>query len=512
MKNRSFLAAAALACWALSAGTAVAEPIGNAVRIVNKVTGSLDQQQRDLAVGDGVNQNEAIEVAADALGELKLRDDTKLALGPGARLVLDKFVYDPAAPAGSVSANLVKGAFRFITGLSRKQNYELRTPSASITVRGTVFDVYVDADGATWLLLLEGSVRVCNTAGQCTDVTNPCGVVHISAAGTLDGPQGWPAQTRQINFDTAFPFVSTPPSIDATPAFTRTAVELNQCAKPKSDTQRAEAPSPQTPAESAPQQQTYAPPPPRYERHEPSQAYTPAPPPVVLTRGFSGGYVGVVAGAVWQRPDPFLDCYDFTNPDPRVCSTDISFSIPGNTFNLNDTGFLGGGQIGYNFTFGNIVLGVEADIAYTNIDATSTFLQPFPCCVRDTVLHQELSSLSTVRGRLGYAFDNVLVYATGGLAVGQVEYSFRLTDPQFVGGGSASDSDSKLAVGYTGGAGVEISLGEWSLKTEYLFYDLGQETLNAPFLIGGVPEPFTFRPEFETQGHIVRIGTNFHFD
>jgi outer membrane immunogenic protein len=225
---------------------------------------------------------------------------------------------------------------------------------------------------------------------------------------------------------------------------------------------------------------------------------------------FAGGYVGAVAGAVWQQRNPFLGCHDFTNLDPNVCSTDISFSIPGNAFTLNDTGFLVGGQIGYNFAFGKVVLGVEADIAYTSIDATSTFLQPFGCCVRDTFLHQELSSLSTVRGRLGYAFDNVLLYATGGLAVGQVEYSFRLTDPSLV--GFAGDSNSKLAVGYTGGAGIEIKFGQWSLKTEYLFYDLGKETLTAPFLIGGAQEPFTFRPEFHTQGHIVRIGTNFHFN
>ena len=81
---------------------------------------------------------------------------------------------------------------------------------------------------------------------------------------------------------------------------------------------------------------------------------------------------------------------------------------------------------------------------------------------------------------------------------------------QHAGGGFArGDSSSKLAVGYTGGAGVEISFGQWSLKTEYLFYDLGQETLTAPFLIGGAPEPFIFRPEFDTQGHILRVGTNF---
>jgi opacity protein-like surface antigen len=516
MKSNSFIAASlALIVSCMAASSAFAEPIGSAVRIVNKVTGEIDQRQRQLKTADAVNQNEAIAVAADSLGELKLNDDTKLALGPGSRMVLDKFVYDPAPSAGTVSVNLLSGAFRFITGLSRKGNYQLRTPSASITVRGTVFDVYVDAAGGTWLLLLEGSVRACNAANQCADVSNPCGVVHITPTGSLDGPQGWPGATRPISFATAFPFVVTPPSIDATPLFTRTAVELNQCGPKKPDVQKVEAPQTPTPPSPsktpAPQQQAYTPPPPppSYD-NEPSTPYTPVtPPPVVLTRNFAGAYVGVVAGAVWQQPDPFLNCFDYTNPDPNVCSTADSFGISGSFFSLNDTGFLGGAQIGYNFEAGNLVVGVEADIAYTSINTTSSFQQPFPCCVRDTFMHQELSSLSTVRGRLGYAAGNILLYATGGLAVGQVEYAFGLTDDQFVGGGFAGASNSQLKVGYTGGAGVEISFGQFSVKTEYLFYDLGQETLTAPFLIGGAPEPFTFRPEFDTQGHILRIGTNF---
>ncbi|MGZ5915607.1 MAG: FecR family protein, partial [Hyphomicrobium sp.] len=103
MKTNSFIAATlASLVLCMAASTAFAEPIGSAVRIVNKVTGSLDQQRHDLTVGDNVSQNEAIEVASDALGELKLRDDTKLALGPGSRLVLDKFVYNPAPSTGAV--------------------------------------------------------------------------------------------------------------------------------------------------------------------------------------------------------------------------------------------------------------------------------------------------------------------------------------------------------------------------------------------------------------------------
>jgi opacity protein-like surface antigen len=510
--NRPVLIAAMVASIVMSAAasTASAESIGSAVRIVNTVTGSLDQQQRNLATGDNVSQNEAIEVASDALGEFKLRDDTKLALGPGSRLVLDKFVYNPAPSAGAVGVNLVKGAFRFITGLSRKGDYQLRTPSATITVRGTIFDVYVDDAGGTWLLLLEGSVRVCNTANQCTNISNPCGVVHVSPSGALDGPQGWPAQTRPINFATAFPFVVTPPTIDPSPLFTRTAVESNQCAKPiKPQTQQAQAPP--TPSYQPPQQ--------KYSAKKAMPYTAPVVPPPVVIKNFAGAYVGLVAGAVGQRNDPYLGCNDFTNSPPSVCSTQVSFGIPGNAFEANTVGFTGGAEVGYNFRTGNIVLGVEGDISYTDIDFTGHYDQSFvfPCCtvVWASSMHQSLNSLSTVRARFGYAFDNVLIYGTGGLAVGQVEYEFRLNFPD-VGGpgllGVAGDEKSKLAVGYTGGAGIEVGFGPWSLKTEYFFYNLGDETLNAPFTIAGAPQPFAFRPHFVTEGQVVRVGTNFRLN
>ena len=509
MKTNSFIAATlASLVLCMAASTASAEPIGSAVRIVNKVTGSLDQQKHDLTVGDNVSQNEAIDVASDALGELKLRDDTKLALGPGSRLVLDKFVYNPAPSTGAVGVNLVKGAFRFITGLSSKGNYELRTPSAVISVRGTVFDVYVDQAGGTWLLLLEGSVRVCNRSNQCTDVVNPCGVVHVTSAGTLDDPLGWPAQTRPISFTTAFPFVVTPPSIDATPLFTRTAVESNQCAKPiKPQTQKAEAP-PQTPS--------YTPPAPKYAAKKAPTYTAPVAPAPVVIRDFSGAYVGLVAGVVGQRNDPYLGCNDFTNTPPSNCSTLVSFGIPGNAYEANSVGFTGGGQAGYNFRTGNLVLGVEGDVTYTDIDFTGHFdrIFVFPCCtdVVASTVHQSLNSLSTVRARVGYAFDNVLIYGTGGLAVGQVEYEFKYVFPDLGAPGvtgTANDRKSGLELGYTAGAGVEVGFGTWSLKTEYLFYNLGDETLNAPFLIDGATQPFTFRPHFVTEGHIVRVGTNF---
>src|SRR5258708_9758885 len=124
-----------------------AEPrdIGTAVEIKNQVTAATEKEaKRQLAKQDPVRELEVLETARNANGEFILADDTKLALGPNARLALDKFVYDPNKGAGGkVTINFAKGAFRFITGNSSKEAYEIKTPTVSLGVRGTVIDGYV---------------------------------------------------------------------------------------------------------------------------------------------------------------------------------------------------------------------------------------------------------------------------------------------------------------------------------------------------------------------------------
>src|SRR5262245_29407414 len=120
---------AALLASALPAIAAPGDDIGSTVRVVNLVTAAFERDHRDLATGDLVRQDDLIEVAPDGIGEIKLRDDTKLALGPGARLLLDEFVYKPDISGGAIVLNLVKGAFRFMTGLAAKPAYVIRTPT-----------------------------------------------------------------------------------------------------------------------------------------------------------------------------------------------------------------------------------------------------------------------------------------------------------------------------------------------------------------------------------------------
>jgi hypothetical protein len=205
------------------------QPIGSTLVVVSRVTAELAQQARTLQMGDNVRQDELIEVSPDGKSELKLYDETKLALGPGARLLLDKFVYDSERSSGTIALNLIKGSFRFITGLAAKRSYLVRVPNASITVRGTIFDVYIQEDNVVWLLLHEGAVRVCNDVGQCRILDTPGELIRI-AGDRVGAPSRWASlpSRQSVVFDDAFPFVATAPLIDPDPIFTREAILIGR--------------------------------------------------------------------------------------------------------------------------------------------------------------------------------------------------------------------------------------------------------------------------------------------
>jgi len=171
---------------------------------------------------------------------------------------------------------------------------------------------------------------------------------------------------------------------------------------------------------------------------------------------------------------------------------------------VHPKGWLGGGQFGYNWQQNSLVYGLEADIDWSGIkDSTSA-----PWSVNGTVggdaagltgfvgLQQQLDYFGTVRGRIGWAHDSLLIYGTGGLAWGHVKTTFNtfgitpanlgFSPAQMAalqGGGYASTSG--LRAGFAVGAGFEWMVAHnWSVKAEYLYVDLlGGDTLTIP---GGV--------------------------
>ena len=136
-------------------------------------------------------------------------------------------------------------------------------------------------------------------------------------------------------------------------------------------------------------------------------------------------------------------------------------------------GFIGGGQIGFNYQAGMVVFGVEGEGSWSNINGSSrTSASLSPGTFVDT--DRDLKWLTTVAGRLGIANNNWLFYAKGGWAWGKLTSDSVTTN----GAGAiiAISTSSTNRNGYLLGAGVEYGFApNWSLKIEYNFVDFGTE-------------------------------------
>lgn len=190
------------------AARADAPEVGKSVVVENEVSIVSGAETHALLKDAVVRQDEVVVTSKNASAEIELLDKTKLAVGPEAKIVLDKFVYDAGAAPGSISINLTKGAFRFITGLSPKTSYVIKTPTASMGIRGTVFDVFVAENGETAVLLHEGGVDVCATSKTCRRHNKKGHVVFVSLARTISSPLRWEGSIMKgVAVATAFPFV-----------------------------------------------------------------------------------------------------------------------------------------------------------------------------------------------------------------------------------------------------------------------------------------------------------------
>jgi outer membrane immunogenic protein len=227
-----------------------------------------------------------------------------------------------------------------------------------------------------------------------------------------------------------------------------------------------------------------------------------APPMVPVAYNWSGFYVGINAGYGFGGSSNVLT----TGRDPATVASITGGARPG-TVSLDRSGFLGGGQIGYNWQFGSIVAGVEADIAYTGFGDSATFTSG----ALSSTFRQNLDYLGTARGRLGYAWDRTLIYATGGLAYGGVNNRVDFFGP--AGQLSFTGRDDSIKTGYTVGGGIEQALGGgWSAKVEYLYYNLGHDNVSVAAVPGGGGVGVGYNTRFEEDGHLVRAGLNYKFN
>ena len=245
-----------------------------------------------------------------------------------------------------------------------------------------------------------------------------------------------------------------------------------------------------------------------------------APPPL-----WSGFYAGLNAG--WGNSQNSLTTVATPTPDaalgvvPGVSEGLAALSsgaIPGGS----RSGFIGGGQIGYNWQLSSsFVAGIEADIQGISQSGGGGAVTTTAVVVGIPVTSTQTATLSTkylgtVRGRLGFLVTPTwLVYATGGLAYGGADASttlFQTVTNGFVGAGAGASSGTRA--GWAAGGGVEWMFAQrWSAKAEYLHYDLGTSSFAGAATSGFFATPIyqnvLYSAHFE--GNVVRAGVNYHF-
>jgi outer membrane immunogenic protein len=256
--------------------------------------------------------------------------------------------------------------------------------------------------------------------------------------------------------------------------------------------------------------------------------------PVIPFFNWTGLYIGGTAGGAWLNGNATAGGTTFCNPTLLGCganqfSNALAAALPA-SFNNKPAGFIGGGEIGYNWQAGQWVYGLETDISGASISGSSSFSGSatpvgFPANTVNVsaTASEKLNYLGTVRGRAGFLVTPpVLVYATGGFAYGGINTSASLAEsvsgPCACGPApSVATSTSTTRTGWTVGGGVEWMFApNWTVKGEYLYYDLGSSTYAFPALVqttsaGAMGFGANGGTTVEFKGSVARAGVNYKF-
>jgi outer membrane immunogenic protein len=240
----------------------------------------------------------------------------------------------------------------------------------------------------------------------------------------------------------------------------------------------------------------------------PTKKAPPAPMmPIVVPFSWTGFYVGVTAGANWGSG-----------------STELSGSFDGaplaggyfpGSLGHSNADFEGGGEVGYNYQINNFVIGIEDDLQWlsgTNSLSFTGSTVPALGGPLNTYASYKLDWLGTTRARLGFATmdqGRLLLFVSGGLAYGGGSSSLSVTGPA---GNGWYGSSGSTQVGWTVGGGAEYAFtNNWSVKAEYLYYQLSSFSYASnPNSIASAAG-FGFNAKATPEGSIARVGVNYKF-
>jgi len=246
----------------------------------------------------------------------------------------------------------------------------------------------------------------------------------------------------------------------------------------------------------------------------------------IVAYGWTGFYAGLHGGYAWGNGSINLT-------DNRG----IGLGLFPATLAANPSGFLGGVQAGYNYQLGQWLFGVESDIAGAEIkraQSRAIFTGDLPTpsgqinIFNQTITttgENKLNAFGTFRLRLGVTpIDRLLLYLTGGFAYGHARANSTVTTQTIAGGGTfapcqlaggadtcATGGASRWLGGWTAGGGFELALiDNWSVKAEYLYYNLG--SIQSFRIVDPLNPPFILNANADFRGQMFRAGLNYRFD
>jgi hypothetical protein len=171
-----FFFAATVGLLALAGSGMAATPIGKVVAVVGSPSGSGPGGSRGLGAGSPIYENDRLETGRGNI-QIIFIDNTRLVVGPNSTLVIDRFLLRGGKRAQKFSVDALRGTFRFISGNSAKNAYDIQTANATIGIRGTAFDF--SSGRQTLVAVVDGRVRLC-AAGRCESINDNCGVGRAS--------------------------------------------------------------------------------------------------------------------------------------------------------------------------------------------------------------------------------------------------------------------------------------------------------------------------------------------
>lgn len=179
--------------------------IGKVLEVKNQATITSAGKTVRAVAGMAVDTGDIIKTDGSGIVQLVFDDETKIAVGPNSSITLDVSMKRGKKRASRFAVEAIGGSFRFISGKSQRRAYSVSTPTATMGIRGTIFDIWVLSDRQTSMAILEGSVRMCGRSGRCSRVRGTCTLAATTPRGNIGRPSG----TRQSNtmLSAGFPFI-----------------------------------------------------------------------------------------------------------------------------------------------------------------------------------------------------------------------------------------------------------------------------------------------------------------